>query len=706
MMFFSSTVLRKLMQVLLIAAAGSVIMARGNSFSRVALLDRYGYLATENSGLVVIDMIDMANPVQVGALDIGGPAQSVVVGGELAYVAGDTNGMKIVDVSNPEAPVLVATYDTPGSAQGLSVHGKYAYVADGNGGLQIVDVSDPRNPSLAGTYEGDGFATRVTVLGSTAYLGTMTGGVQLINVTVPQSPVMVSRIESEGEVVAISAAGPYGFLALEEGRLEIINLADRARPVRMGVHAASGKVFGLNVAGDEAILATDQGLEMVDVTNKNAPALKGFLPLRRLASGPEITFVRPAPPEAEDIILDCDPGNDVDDMGDLAVLHALADQGELNILGVMYSMRPGFGAPVIEVANRFYGRPTIPIGVSKTSTWDARDWYGSFLQTNFYNTIADSTNAPDAVDLYRNILSKRPDHSVNIVIAGQLRNIYGLWHSEAGDPQLSGKQLLKQKVKRLIVVAGIFPSGHEFNLYADPVSATVLHEITNTIPISYMGIELGNDVLIGTTIRSKPETDPIRAAYDRYFTIMQINSRPAWTGLALLFAARGYGTVETPLFNGIKGYIQVNNESGYNIWLDNAESNQEYLRFNQPVSYYTSLLDDLLMRPPMKGGTVYAIMPDQYEGLQIADVTAPENPTRVSELINPTIPRIQTISNAETIALRWPALLTEYSLEHKATLSGSWEPVVTGTISGDGYLSWTTNSSDTSRFYRLKKKQE
>ena len=57
--------------------------------------------------------------------------------------------------------------------------------------------------------------------------------------------------------------------------------------------------------------------------------------------------------------------------------------------------------------------------------------------------------------------------------------------------------------------------------------------------MTYVGIELGNYVSIGDTILTKPETDPIRAAYNLFYKIYDVSDRPAWAGLALLFAARG-----------------------------------------------------------------------------------------------------------------------------------------------------------------------
>src|SRR3990170_406515 len=57
------------------------------------------------------------------------------------------------------------------------------------------------------------------------------------------------------------------------------------------------------------------------------------------------------------IIFDTDFHTDCDDAGALAVLHALADRGECEILAIMCSTRDPFSAPAIDVINTYYGRP-------------------------------------------------------------------------------------------------------------------------------------------------------------------------------------------------------------------------------------------------------------------------------------------------------------------------------------------------------------
>ena len=64
------------------------------------------------------------------------------------------------------------------------------------------------------------------------------------------------------------------------------------------------------------------------------------------------------------VILDTDMAYDVDDVGALACLHALADRREAKILGVVYNETHPLGPIAIDVINRWYGRQ-VPIGAFK-----------------------------------------------------------------------------------------------------------------------------------------------------------------------------------------------------------------------------------------------------------------------------------------------------------------------------------------------------
>jgi hypothetical protein len=78
-----------------------------------------------------------------------------------------------------------------------------------------------------------------------------------------------------------------------------------------------------------------------------------------------VADVQTAPGPPVKIIFDTDMDTNADDAGALAMLHALADAGEVEILATVVSSHYPFSAAVVDVINTYYGRPDLPIGVPK-----------------------------------------------------------------------------------------------------------------------------------------------------------------------------------------------------------------------------------------------------------------------------------------------------------------------------------------------------
>jgi hypothetical protein len=105
-----------------------------------------------------------------------------------------------------------------------------------------------------------------------------------------------------------------------------------------------------------------------------------------------------ADPEIPVVIFDTDMGSDCDDAGALAVLHALADMGELKILGVVFSSgKNRYGVGVCDAINTYYGRGDLPLGQYQgTDVGDPRDSYSKRIATDterFGHDVVD--RAPD-----------------------------------------------------------------------------------------------------------------------------------------------------------------------------------------------------------------------------------------------------------------------------------------------------------------------
>jgi len=70
-----------------------------------------------------------------------------------------------------------------------------------------------------------------------------------------------------------------------------------------------------------------------------------------------------AAPAPVPVLFDTDMDSDCDDAGAMAMLHAMADAGEVRILATVVSARHRWSAPCVEAINRCYGRPDLPIGL-------------------------------------------------------------------------------------------------------------------------------------------------------------------------------------------------------------------------------------------------------------------------------------------------------------------------------------------------------
>jgi inosine-uridine nucleoside N-ribohydrolase len=173
------------------------------------------------------------------------------------------------------------------------------------------------------------------------------------------------------------------------------------------------------------------------------------------------------------IIFDTDFGGDADDLGALAMLHNLHNNGECELLGIASWSTGQYVIPAMDAVNRFYGNPEIPMGIrSKNSHF--QDW-------NYNKPIADilpyqlsNNDVPPALDLYRKILSEQKDKSVTVVTVGPLKNIMDLIQSEPDKySDLNGKELIEKKVKEFVVMGGHFPQGeNEWNFNGDMPGVT------------------------------------------------------------------------------------------------------------------------------------------------------------------------------------------------------------------------------------------
>ena len=317
------------------------------------------------------------------------------------------------------------------------------------------------------------------------------------------------------------------------------------------------------------------------------------------------------PSDKPRIILDVDLAEDVDDAGAIAVLHALADRGECEILGLLVSARNEWIVPCASAINTYYGRPSLPIGYQREHRYGYRtpnqdretpSRYVEKVARAFPHHIEKSSDAPDAAVLARQLLAGQPDGSVPSVSVGFLSNLAALLNTRPDTQSpLDGETLVKQKVRQWVCMGGIFPEGRfpggqgEYNFMYDTIASVRAINDWPT-PIVFSGFAIGAAIEVGARLRETPETNPVRACYQHY---NGLKDREAWDLTAVLYAVRGardYWKLSEPglcLMHAKVGH-------GYHDWIPTPLKSHRYLIPNMPPAEVGKVLEELLIAPPRR----------------------------------------------------------------------------------------------------------
>ncbi|HEY0076379.1 MAG TPA: nucleoside hydrolase [Abditibacteriaceae bacterium] len=293
------------------------------------------------------------------------------------------------------------------------------------------------------------------------------------------------------------------------------------------------------------------------------------------------------------VIFDTDMQSDVDDVGAMAVLHALADRGEIEILGTMVSVTYLWSVPCVDAINHFYGRPDLPLGTVKGKGVLRSSSYARQIAQEFPHDM-ETDNAPDAIGLYRKILAAQPDKSVVILTVGYLTNLAGLLDSGPDQwSNLKGRDLVQQKVKNWVCMGGIFPKGLETNLrYDAPSSAKAINEWPT--PIIFTGWEIGKDLMTGHTLKEKfPPTNLVRRAYELYLGPNK-TQRESWDQSAVLLAARGLGDYWDVATGGSLHVLP----DGSNEWRLTPVKDHSYVIKKMNPLEVAAVIEELMTQPP------------------------------------------------------------------------------------------------------------
>ena len=241
-----------------------------------------------DGGLQIVDVTDPAGPSATGLLED-------TLGGGIDLLLDDTTSV-----------------DTFTITDGTDDRTYAAVTSDNDGGLQIVNVTDPENPDAVGQVRDNGSRLLANTAGvaifeadARTYAAVTSGGdggLQIVNVTDPENPDAVGMLRDDNAKVlggtsgvAIFAADARTYAAVTsrgEGGLQIVDVTDPTAPSAAGqLRDDNARLLDDTIdvdiftAGDRTYAAvtavTDDdfdGLQIVDVTNPANPRDAGKLP--------------------------------------------------------------------------------------------------------------------------------------------------------------------------------------------------------------------------------------------------------------------------------------------------------------------------------------------------------------------------------------------------------------------------------------------
>lgn len=211
---------------------------------------------------------------------------------------------------------------------------------------------------------------------------------------------------------------------------------------------------------------------------------------------------RQSKPVPVSVIFDTDVGNDIDDVLALQMLFNYEKQQKVKLLGITISKSNPRVIEYVDAYCRRNGRGNMPLGYAYDGVNPEPFRYVPITLDTTINgkkllfpkrSIADSL--PEGYKLLRKLLAGSADQSVVLIVVGPETNVARLLQSGADEfSTLNGADLVKQKVKLVSVMGGLYTKEFDFpewNIVQDLEASKVLFAKC-PVPLVASGFEIGD----------------------------------------------------------------------------------------------------------------------------------------------------------------------------------------------------------------------
>jgi hypothetical protein len=270
------------------------------------------------------------------------------------------------------------------------------------------------------------------------------------------------------------------------------------------------------------------------------------------------------------VIIDTDLSRWWDDATAIGMANVLHARGAIRVLGIVTDVPNKIAVAAIDAIDTAYGHPDLPLGAVAGSDADTFEHgYTDTVATRLPHSVEQSADVPGAVTLYRRLLQRERDRSVTIVSLGGYTNLAELLRSS--------RPLIAAKVKRLVIMDGLFPNGAPAvtNQKIDLSAATAVVSGDWPTPVAWVDGFGGINTKVGGTLCARAQPDhPMRIVYEALFRC-EAPGDGNWDGPALLYAVGDIPHVFTELGQG--GAAVINAQGGLSWRSPSARRDDVYV---------------------------------------------------------------------------------------------------------------------------------
>lgn len=248
----------------------------GSSGVRDIFID--GKIAYLGEKIGRLQVVDISNPFRTGRLGhyqitkngspVLFPCENVIAAGSNVFVNAAGSGLYVIDVSDVWNPVLAGFLEMP-TIKNVSKAGDVLYLACGKQGLIGVDVSTPREPRVAFRhFTGADFRAAVSA-GNLLFTAAAGEGLKIYDLAAVPVLKEVGAYDTPGIASDLAVNGARLFVADGRAGVLVLDVTNPARPARVGgssaviVNPVVDSIFTLAVIDDRILASADRALQVL-----------------------------------------------------------------------------------------------------------------------------------------------------------------------------------------------------------------------------------------------------------------------------------------------------------------------------------------------------------------------------------------------------------------------------------------------------------